>query len=386
MVDLKAIDELAVWMGDGAQPLADGRKIVDTICKRLNTAGVPVDLYRLFLFTIHPTIKGRRLQWTAETRTQITEADFALFDTDEFHDNPLPHVMETCQSLRRRLVDPDCPRDYKIVGELIAEGFTDYLIQPVIYVDGEVHTMSWTSRHKDGFSEDAVAALERIRAPLTRLIESYVLRLNAANIISTYVGRGAGERVLRGQIKRGDAEEISAVILFADLKNFTEMSNRQPVGQVLERLNGFFDALETPVVAGGGEILKFIGDEILAIFPIAERDGEAGLHKAAQAASDAVAAARVTLSETGSDADFRSAIHFGRLFYGNMGASHRLDFTAIGPAVNLTARLLSAASSLGHDDVCSAEIAELLDGGYREVSTMALKGFSEQQVVYARLG
>ena len=385
MVDRPVIDDLVEWITDGARPLSDGRKIVAAVCERLNEAGVPVDLYRLFLFTIHPTIKGRRLQWSADKGTIITEADFALFETEEFSSNPLPVVARTGKAIRRRLIDPDCPHDYKVIDELIADGFTDYLVQPVIYVDGDVHTMSWSSRHPGGFSPDAVEALERIRAPLTRLVESYILRLNAVNIISTYVGRNAGEKVLGGKIRRGDAEEIAAVILFADVRDFTDLSNRQPVGQVLETLNRFFDAIEAPVIEGDGEILKFIGDEILAIFPIHERDGEQGLVRAARAASDAVATARTTLAETGAPVGFRSAIHFGRLFYGNMGASRRLDFTAIGPAVNLTARLLSAASSLGHADVCSADIASLLDGDYREAATIPLKGFDGKQTIYARM-
>ncbi|GIL00859.1 MAG: adenylate cyclase [Alphaproteobacteria bacterium] len=389
MVDDKAIDELVAWMADGAQPFHDGRRIVAELCERLNRAGVPVDLYRLFLFTIHPTIMGRRLQWTAAAGTQITEADFALFETDQYTRNPLPRVIETRRPLRLHLADPGCPRDYIVVEELRAAGFTDYLCQPVIYVDGEVHTMSWSSRHPGGFSPAAVAALERIRAPLTRLIESYILRLNAANIISTYVGRGAGERVLRGHIRRGDAEEIAAVILFADLKSYTELSNRESAVAVLGALNRFFDAFEEPIRANGGEILKFMGDGLLAIFPVRDdvggTAGEAARAAAARGACAAVDAARAALVTAEPAIGFRSAVHVGRLSYGNIGASRRLDFTAIGPAVNLAARLLSVASSLGRDDVCSAEIAALI-GSAELVSSVALKGFAGEQAVYARAG
>jgi adenylate cyclase len=383
MVDEKKIDALFDWMCDGARPAADGRKIVAQICEKLNAAGVPVDLYRLFVFTIHPLIKGRRLQWTAKTGTIINEASFSLFETGEYHDNPLPHVIKTQQPLRRRLVDPDCPHDYKVVGELIAEGFTDYLVQPVIYIDGEVNTMSWSTKHREGFSDSAIAALERIRPPLARLIESYILRLNAAFIISTYVGRGAGHKVLSGHIKRGDAEEISAVILFADFKNYTQLSNELPAGDVLERLNRFFDALEEPIGANGGEILKFMGDGLLAIFPVDERESGSAA-KVAAGARDALASAHARLAETGGADEFRAALHVGRLFYGNMGAASRLDFTAIGPAVNLTARLLGAASALGHDDVCSAEMARLLDRGEQAaIGNVELKGFKEKVPVFA---
>lgn len=383
MVNKARIDTLFDWMCDGAQPLADGRKIVEQICKKLNAAGVPVEMYRLFLFTIHPLIRGRRLQWTEKTGTLINEAPFSLFDTGEYHDNPLPRVMKTRQSLRRRLVDPACPHDYKILDELIAEGFTDYIAQPVIYIDGEVNTMSWTTRHPQGFSEDAIAALERLRPPLTRLIESYILRLNAANIISTYVGRGAGYRVLSGHIKRGDAEEISAVILFADLKNYTGLSNQLSASQMLERLNRFFDALEEPIGKGGGEILKFIGDGLLAIFPVDENDADSAAIMATNAAA-AIADAHLLLADAGDGDAFRAALHVGRLHYGNMGAATRLDFTAIGPAVNLAARLLGVASTLERDDVCSEEIARLLGRGQDHyIGDVALKGFEHARKVYS---
>lgn len=371
------IDALVDWMGDGAPPSADGRQIVSQLCTKLNDAGIPVDLFRIFLLTIHPLIRGRRLQWTREEGTVIAEADFALFETDQFHANPMPDVVRTRKSLRRRLAQPDCPRDYRIVEELFEAGFTDYLIQPVIYIDGEVNTMSWTTRHPDGFSEFAINALERIRGPLTRLVESYILRLNAANIISTYVGRNAGEQVLSGHIKRGDAEEISAIILFADLKSYTKLSNQNPAPDVLDTLNRYYDSLAVPIDKHHGEILKFMGDGLLAIFPL---DGEEDLVKRGSGARDAVKQAHAEFTEA--SAGFRTALHIGRLHFGNIGASNRLDFTAIGPAVNLAARLLGAAEKLGADDVCSQAIAELLPERTKFLGEISLKGFEEKQSVF----
>ncbi len=384
MVDRDAIEGLHDWMCDGAQPYSDGRTIVSKICERLVAAGIPVARYALFILTIHPIIKGRRLSWSPGEGTSIREAGFALFDTDQYHSNPLPYVERTRQSLRRRLIDPDCPHDYNIVDELIDDGFTDYLAQPVIYINGEVHTMSWATRHPDGFSDEAIAAFERIRAPLSRLVEIYLVRLNAANIISTYVGRNAGDAVLRGRIKRGDAEEILAVILFADLKGYTELSNRKPVGEVIEALNQFYDALEEPIVKNGGEILKFMGDGILAIFPVTE--GEKSAEKVVAAARHAIRDAHIELDSKDGNPGFRSALHLGQLFYGNIGASRRLDFTAIGPAVNLAARLVAAASSTGSDDVCSEQIAVLLGEGKKKISDLVLKGFDERKAVYALSG
>lgn len=376
--DPARIEALAQWLVDGAPPLSDGRSIVRAFCEKLNEANVPVDLFRLFIFTIHPTIKGRRLQWTQATGTKINEADFKLFETVEYYDNPLPQVIKARKSLRRRLIDPDCPHDFRVVGELIAAGYTDYLIQPVVYMDGEVHTMSWTTRHPGGFSPEAIAALEKLNAPIARLAESYILRLNAENIISTYVGREAGAKVLKGQIKRGDFESIEAVILFADLKGFTQFSGERPVSEVLDRLNRFFDALEGPIARNGGEILKFMGDGILAIFPVRAAHGTG---ETAMLALAAVSDARKALqNET---FGFRSALHFGQLAYGNIGASRRLDFTAIGPAVNLTARLLGAASGIECDDVVSAAFAGLVKTPCKLVARLHLKGIDGETDVYA---
>jgi len=368
-VDTERIAELVEWLVDGARPSANGRTIVRQFCERLNEAGIPVDLYRLFIFTIHPSILGRRLQWTAATGTTITEADFAFFNTAEFKDNPIPMVMRTGKGMRRRLT-PEAGKEFPVLADLIDDGFTDYLIQPVIYVDGDVHTMSWATRHPEGFSDAAIDALERVRAPITRLAESYILRLNAENIISTYVGREAGAKVLSGQIKRGDAEEIRAVILFADVKGFTEFSADKPVAEVLARLNRFFDAFEEPIARHGGEILKFIGDALLAIFPLGSAAGAE--NSTAEAALAAVAEARARLS--GGDIGFRSALHVGSLSYGNMGARRRLDFTAIGASVNLAARLLGAAGDLGVDDVISSGLAAALERPYALAGIVRLKG------------
>lgn len=382
VTDAKEVERLIDWMIDGAPGMDDGQSIVSHICERLNAAGVHVDLYRLFIFTIHPIIKGRRLQWTADEGTVITNAEFALFETPEYLDNPLKVVQETQIPIRRRLVDRDCPRDYKVIDELIADGLTDYFVQPAVFVDGEVHTMSWSSRHPDGFSPEDIALLERVRGPLTRLAESYVLRLNAANILSTYVGRNAGAKVLSGQVKRGDLEEIEAVILFADLKDYTQLSNELSPEEMIACLNAYFDAIAGPVGENGGEILKFMGDGVLAIFPL--RDGGKEAQRAtAQKARMAVLDAAKTAATEDRICPFRSALHMGRLFYGNIGAARRLDFTAIGPAVNLAARLLGAAATVGVDHVCSAPFAEMLDEPAREITKVPLKGFAEEVCVLA---
>lgn len=379
-MDRDRLEELLFWMADGAPPLSDGRSIVEAICARLNGCGVPVDLFRLFLFTLHPLIGGRRLQWRAGQKVSIDNAPHALFLTDEYGRNPLPRVIETRQAIRRRICDPDCPDDFLVLGELRAEGFTDYFIQPVIYLDGEVHTMSWATRRPGGVSDDDIAALERVRPPLSRLVEIYLLRVNAASILSTYVGRNAGQAVLEGRIRRGDLERIRAAILFADLKGYTAMSNVLPAETVVGRLNAFFDALEAEISANCGEILKFMGDGMLAIFPVRSDDGA---RPAAVAALACVRSAAAALA--GTEIGFRTALHFGELAFGNIGAGRRLDFTAIGPAVNFCARLLDAGGRVGVDHACSAAIADLAGEDLPMRAEVLLKGFDTPAPLFAVL-
>ena len=216
---------------------------------------------------------------------------------------------------------------------------------------------------------------------MARLTETYMLRLDAANLLSTYVGRNSGSQILDGKVHRGAGEEISAVILFTDLKGFTALSNTLDGQALVQLLNDTFDCLVPPVTQRGGEILKFMGDGFFAIFPTADDTAIADQTRAAIAAVRQGRAA-LTQAEIAHKTDFRTAIHHGVFHYGNVGGADRLDFTAIGPAVNLTARLLSAATELGQDDVISDNCAARLGGVCSRVGRVSLKGFDADQTVW----
>ena len=304
-----------------------------------------------------------------------------LFSTEDYLANPLPTVIETGAPIRRRLSDPDCPHDYRIVGELIADGFTDYLAQPLVYTTGETNVASWSTRATGGFGEEAANVLQRVNGPLARLTETYLLRLNAATILSAYVGRNSGGRILGGEIHRGDGEEIEAAILFTDLIDFTARTSTLDGPEIVALLNDVFDLMVPPVAEHGGEILKFLGDGFFAIFPY---EGADALAQSVVATSKAVTQAEAALagSALGSGMSFRSAIHAGRFHYGNVGGANRLDFTAIGPPVSYAARLLQAASRLACRRVLSAETAACLGAAARPVGEVRFKGFSGMQAVY----
>ncbi len=382
MIDTAAIDQLVEWMVDGARPGGSARSLLDGVGRRLVGAGVPIGRFALFVDTLHPNIAGRRFLWTPGEGFKMTAGGIDLYSRDEYVRNPLPTVTSKQVTIRRRLINPNLLSDYPILGELVAEGFTDYIAQPLVFTTGETHAVTWSTKHPDGWSDAAIAVFERIRAPLARLVESYLLRLNAAAIISAYVGRNSGEQILQGRVHRGDGEEIDAAILFTDLIGFATLSNSRSGPELVTLLNEAFDIMVPPVEAHGGEILKFLGDGFFAIFPYG---GNVTLPGAIRAARETVLQSERKLSEApvGNLLGFRSAIHVGRFHYGNIGGANRLDFTAIGQPVNFAARLLAAASDLAKTRVASEAVLEHLERPSRLVGEVAFKGFAGLQKVYA---
>jgi adenylate cyclase len=374
------------WLVAGAPTARQPDEILAEVCARLTECGLPLHRVAVFVTTLHPDIMGQRFLWRHDAGIAVSAADHGMPETDTYRRSPVPVVFRTAVSIRRKIEDPGCPDDYGIVEELRAEGVTDYLIQPLPFTGGEVHAVSWTTTRAGGFDARDVAALEAVRLPFARLAEVHALRRVAATLLSTYVGRGAGERILQGQIRRGDLERIDAVVLLTDQRDFTSLSNRLAGEAVIALLNGYFDAIVPALEAHGGEVLKFMGDGLLGIFPVA-----AGPENACREALAAVAEADTALGELNArraehgDPALRYglALHLGEVLYGNIGSAGRLDFTAIGPAVNLTARLERLARDLGRSVVVSAAFAARCPEPLIALGRHALRGFAEPEAVFA---
>ena len=384
-----AVQSVVDWLIDGARTVRQPQEVLAELCHRLVAAGLPLYRVAVFVRTLHPNVMGRRFLWRQGEGVQVSEAPYAMLDTDTYRASPIPVVFATERPIRRRIADPDCPDDYQIIAELRAEGVTDYLVHPLPFANGEVHAASWTTQRAGGFTDGDIAALEAVRLPFARLAEIYALRRIATTLLSTYVGSSTGERILQGRIRRGDLERIHAVILLSDLRGFTGLSDRLPGEQVIGLLNSYFDGLVPAIEAEGGEVLKFTGDGLLAIFPVA-----AAPAAACRAALAAVGTGRATLAECNTqrrernEPELRSgmALHQGEVLYGNVGSAARLDFTAIGPAVNLTARLETLARDLGRDLVVSATFATHCPEAVASLGTFQLRGFREAVEVFAPTG
>jgi adenylate cyclase len=268
------------------------------------------------------------------------------------------------------------------------EHMTDYIAMPLRFLSGEIHAVSWTTTAPGGFSEAEIEALRALMAPVARVIEIIRLERTATALLDTYVGNRAGQRILAGQIRRGHTETMSAAIWLSDLRSFTRLSDLLPPSAVVEVLNLYFDCQVEPIAEHGGEVLKFMGDGLLAVFPIAEGGADTAevcgrVLAAARASRERIAA--MTFRHGGANFDqfrFGLALHVGEVLYGNIGGGHRLDFTCIGPAVNLAARLERIASDLNRTIVASEGFAAAAPESWLNLGEFPIAGFRRAERVY----
>ncbi|HEX3498138.1 MAG TPA: adenylate/guanylate cyclase domain-containing protein, partial [Stellaceae bacterium] len=230
---------------------------------RLVAAGLPLWRVAVFVRTLHPHVLGRRFEWRDGTGVTVREAPFTLRATAEYRDSPVARIYASGAKLRRRLAAGGNV-DFPVLAELRDEGVTDYLALPLVFSDGAIHVATWTTRRLGGFDEAEIGALEMLAPPLARMAEIHALRRNAANLLDTYVGHQTGERILAGHIELGDCEELDAAIWLSDMRGFTARADRLPPQSLIELLNRYFDCQVPVIVAQGGEVLKFMGDGLLA--------------------------------------------------------------------------------------------------------------------------
>jgi adenylate cyclase len=375
---------VVLWLIDGARSAPTADAIMTQLCDRLVACGLPLYRSSVFVRTLHPHTMGRRFTWQPDKPVEVTAAPYSVLESREYLESPVVHVYDTAVSLRRRLADPDCPLDFTVLPDFKSEGVTDYFATPLHFTNGEIHVATWTTRAPGGFSERQIAGLEAVAAPLARVAEIMSLRRIGITLLDTYVGHQAGERILSGKIRRGDTEAINAAIWLSDMRGFTALADRLAPQLLIDLLNRYFDAQVPAIVEAGGEVLKFMGDGLLAIFPVApgDRDARAACAAAFTAAHDARARiAKLRNDETASGVRFGLALHLGEVLYGNIGGESRLDFTCIGPAVNLAARLEKLAGELGRAILASSDFAQRCPG-LVPVGEFSLRGFEAAQSVY----
>ena len=370
------------WLIDGARPSRRPRDVLLDTCRRTVAAGLPLSRVGVFVRTLHPNLLGRAFIWQADKgAVEITEAGHDLLESEAFLKSPIRVVFNEHVEVRRRLADPACPMDFPILEDLRRDGTTDFVAAPLRFVDGEVHAASFATRRPGGFRDEELAALRRLLAPFTRMVEIYGYMQKARNIMDAYLGPSAGEKVLAGQIKRGDSQDINAVIWFCDLRDSTPLAESMSRRAYLALLNDYFECLLGPVLDQHGQVLRFIGDAALAIFPVGERPAEA--------CSKALAAARAALARLAKLNENRErplrcgiGLHLGELTYGNIGTPTRIEFTVVGAAANEAARIEGLCKVLEVDLLVSERVARQLPEAWRSLGSHTLRGVGDKMELF----
>jgi adenylate cyclase len=369
----------------------------------LAAAGVPIARGFLSIAGLHPLRRAYSLTWNDGRIVEVTDFGHATMATPVWQTSPFRHMLETkTRRLHRRLVGDDAVLDFDILREFRDAGMSEWLAlmygfswstaQPATNPFGVV--LSWTTStavgRGNGWSALELAAIEELSGTLALAIKGNTAPAAAHDLLAAYLGGDAADRVSAGQVQRGTVSRIAAAILCADVRGFTNFAEETAPEEVTRRLNGIFDCVGDPVRAAGGEILKFLGDGVLAVFLPPDGANVASVTPAALAAAREILARVEALNATETAAgnpalSLNIALHAGEVMYGNIGTADRLDFTVIGPAVNEAARLEGLCKVLGKPILISKSFVQAAQGARELLLSMGrhpLRGVREAQEVF----
>jgi len=390
------IAELATWIAEVGLKGKGETAMIAGFCERIVAMDLPLARAILFIDTLHPVHEGRAFRWDRETSGatlteygRSTEGEAA----ERWRASAFFRMLETGESLLRRRLPPDGELEFPMFREHREAGMTDFLaIVKRFAADGVIGEMdcvysSWMTDDPEGFADVDIEALRRLAPFLGLAVKSASLGRIAETLVETYLGRDAGRRVLRGKIARGVSERMETVLWFSDLHNYTRISDTAPPEQIIPLLNDYADAIISAVHEHAGDVLKLIGDGVLAIFPARERG------RACAAALSAAKLARQTVEALNARRVFKNlpvtdmylGLHIGEVFYGNIGSKERLDFTVIGPAVNEVSRIAAMCRSIDQPVLLSAAFAASIEDpehSFVSVGRYALRGVSRPQELF----
>jgi adenylate cyclase len=361
------------------------------LCVRLQRAGIPVARASLHLLIHHPQWLGARIMWEDGMREAVIErVDYDVRDRSEYIGSPASEILDGAAELRENLErDPALGRQHAIYDEMRAKGLTDYVAWPLYHTLGKRHIVTFASDCPGGFDDAHINRLLKLLPVLALVSEIRMKNRLARTLLETYVGSHASELILAGATRRGSGTTVRAAIMICDLRDFTRISDNWPRDDVIELLNGYFDAMSEPISRHGGEILKFIGDGLLAIFPLSQPDACANLLHAVTEARQAMVALNEQNGETGrAPLNYGIGVHVGDVMYGNIGSRSRLDFTVIGPAVNMASRLETLTKQLGRPVLLSRAFADFVERDFdlEHVGEHPVRGFNDPIELFAYHG
>ncbi len=376
-------DDFTNWLLNQAWIAPSPEDFVKALSEQFVALGIPVKRMNVALWSLHPEMVGRNYTWwRGIDEISVFDLPMGVMQREEFLNSPTLYVSEGRGGVRQRLDDPNPEFEFSIMKDLREKGCTDYVAMPLVFSDGISHVLSLASDTSAGFSTADLGRIFLHSGVIARIFEVHVQRQTTASLLQTYLGARSAKLVLSGEFHRGDGDSIEAAILYCDLRGSTQMAEQMSRPDLLKSLNGFFDIVVGEVEAQGGEVLKFIGDAVLAIFP---NDDDA-----AQVSTKAVTAAQGILenisqskSASGEPMSCVVALHYGEVTYGNVGAQARLDYTVAGKAVNEVVRLQELCKVEGRDCLMSDTITEQLDIEGEPLGEHRLRGTGRLRTIYA---
>jgi len=388
---------LLYWLMHDAPHQSSAKNLTEAFARQMLVAGIPIWRLAVIIPTLHPQVNALAYRWWRKNdTTEEIQVSHQVLVNPEYLNSPFVPIFEGAGGIRRRLDIKDPVLDYGILQDLLSEGATDYVAIPMTFTDGQINVVTLTADRPGGFSTNELGYIYEISALLGRLYEVHAMRFRAVSLLDTYLGRLAGKRVLDGLIKRGDGESIEAIIWFCDLRESTALTRSMPRDDYLSLLDNFFDAMAGAVIDNGGQVLSYIGDAVMAIFPIDVSDSGAlasvmtpdeARIKALAAADDA--AQRISSINEERDSAKQAliryglALHPGTVTYGNIGTESRLQFTVIGDAANTATRIETLCKVLGRQMLVSKGFAMHFPQRFESLGMHNLRGVSEPQEIFS---
>jgi adenylate cyclase len=398
----RRIVDVHIWAVREGLRGADAYELFDGYCQRLVVHGTPLWRAHTAMETLHPQWSGYGYTWRRDLNAIAPENYPHGVDNEEMWvASPFHALMQRARAgeetptIRRRIETSSEERDFPVLEEFFALGATDYFAHLFIFAGGDRSqgtgiVYSFATDRTGGFSDDDMTLVQSTLPALSLAMKAHAGHVIASGLLGTYLGEDAGRRVHAGSIMRGSVDNLRAVLWYADIRGFTAISDSAPGPVVVELLNDVFEVLAASLRPRGGQVLKFIGDGMLAIFPFEEADRAETCRRALDAAIeamrniDALNAARAAAGAPLAPVDL--ALHLGEALYGNVGATDRLDFTVIGPAINEAARIEALCEPLGRAVLVSAEFLAgmtALDNRLESLGRHALRGVKEPKEIFA---
>jgi adenylate cyclase len=361
-------------------------RLTTALCLRLLSVGIPVARCVMQLHTHHPQWLGTRIVWRQELPEAVEEPiEYGVMQTSTYLKSPVAKLHNGAESVRVRLQGENMPDEYPMLSELRRSGLTDYAGWPLLFTLGRMQTITFATDRAGGFEAHDLDELESVLPALALIVEVRFKNELARRLLDTYVGPHTGEQILSGMTTRGSGATIDAAVAIFDLRGFTSFSDTMPRDALIKILNDYFDAIAAPIERHGGEILKFMGDGLLAIFPL---DRPSACDDALASVSDACTAMRALNERRATEGKtalrIGVGVNIGEVMYGNIGTRSRLDFTVIGPTVNAAARLEALTKELGVSALFSKSFAEKVGAlNLRHRGSHKLRGFETPVDVFA---